>query len=47
MAIENVEKGLEIKIQSLEKESQLVDKKLTSVPTQEKQVPGRSPGNRG
>lgn len=37
VAIENVEKGLEIKVQSLEKESRLVDKKLTSVPTQEKQ----------
>ena len=36
-AIANVENGLDIKIKSLERESQLVEEKLTSVPTQEKQ----------
>ncbi len=36
-AIANVEKGLDIKIKSLERESQLVEEKLISVPTQEKQ----------
>lgn len=36
-AMENVERGMTIKIESLEKESQLVEAKLTSVPTQEKQ----------
>ena len=36
-AIANVENGLDIKIKSLERESQQVEDKLTSVPTQEKQ----------
>ena len=36
-AIANVEKGMDIKIANLERESQQVEKKLTSVPTQEKQ----------
>lgn len=35
-AIGNVENGLAIKIKTLEKESQSVDERLTSVPTQEK-----------
>ena len=37
LAIANVEKGLDIKIKSLQRESEAVDAKLTSVPTQEKQ----------
>ncbi len=36
-AVANVEKGLEIKINTLERENVSVDKRLTSVPTQEKQ----------
>lgn len=36
-AIGNVERGLEIKINTLERESLSVDKQLTSVPSQEKQ----------
>lgn len=36
LAVGNVERGLKIKIQSLESESRSVDKRLTSVPTQEK-----------
>ena len=37
LAIANVENGLDIKIKSLQRESEAVDVKLTSVPTQEKQ----------
>lgn len=36
LAVSNVVRGLNIKIRSLEKESKLVDERLTSVPTQEK-----------
>lgn len=36
LAVTNVERGLNIKIRSLEKESRAVEERLTSVPTQEK-----------